>query len=622
MKKAFLSLTIVLLLLTFSVYVSAADDYYVYNPIQLDGYVTVGGGLSIENSTLVDDGKLYISIESTKTGASNNSQTVITINPTGFAPEVKAKEYPVIKISYRSNIAAAAQITANIGVDYLYNGTVSPAKFFTEFLNFNRTFTTSSFMYNYKDCTSGEIVTPFDRIANFSVNNVTDDSIYNFIYLKPYVSNLNMVEGEHFDIEYVGFFKTVADAEAYEHNLDIDNLPLYDIVLREQVMRITKGDTFKLTVNAKPSFVPISTNVQYTSSNSNVATVDGNGKVTAVSAGTATITAKSGELESTCKFYVLDKDLAPLELYPVDSEGDHDEIIVNSIGDSITTYVPAPNGSMPYHKYWSQWYNITNNNYGVSGTTVAPRSGRTDSFIERYRGMRDDADLVTVKGGTNDWGSSFATGTLNDREATTYMGSIRTLMEGLIEKYPNSQIVFFTPIKRCEGGQTPATTNGKGATLNDYANALIELGAIYGIPVINLYTPEELDFTSPVITPPGTDESGKWHDAVCESDLMPDGLHPSGKGQKIMAEYMMEQMIKLGIFNDNSPKTPGDVDSDGDVSSIDWVFLSRSIAGWSGYDINKNAADIDGSGIVDTLDAIALARHLANWKGYETIPLK
>ena len=47
-----------------------------------------------------------------------------------------------------------------------------------------------------------------------------------------------MVKGEHFDIEYVGFFKTAADAEAYVHTVALSSIPLTDITLREQVMRI------------------------------------------------------------------------------------------------------------------------------------------------------------------------------------------------------------------------------------------------------------------------------------------------------------------------------------------------------------------------------------------------
>ena len=244
---------------------------------------------------------------------------------------------------------------------------------------------------------------------------------------------------------------------------------------------------------------------------------------------------------------MLDKEIAPLELYPTDAEGEYEKIIVNSIGDSITTYVPAPDRGMPYHKYWAQWYNITNNNYGVSSTTVCPRPSKDNSFIERYPSMRDDAQLVTVKGGTNDWSANFATGTLNDRD---------------------------------------------------------------------IYTPEILDFTSEIITPGGHDpETGEWHDTVCESDLMPDGLHPSGKGQKIMAEYMMAEMIELGVFNDHSPKPDtiyGDVNADGNVDRKDLNRLAQYFARWD-VEIDEVAADANGDGKVDRKDLNRLAQYFARW---------
>ena len=621
MKKILLALTVVTLILSFCICVFAAADYHVYNPVDLQGHVTVSGGLTIADPTLSDNGKLYLSIQSNKDGASSNSQTMITIDTASLAPNVKASEYPVMKVSYRSNVAAqGAQVTANIGVDYNNNGTVVGAKFFTKFITYDRTNNVNSFMYNYKDCTSGEVVNPFSRLENFSTSNVLASSIYNFIILKTYVSNLNMVKGETFDIEYIGFFKSVADANAYVHSVDIENYPVTNITLREQVMRIVKGDTYKLNVQLAPTFIPVGSNVTYQSSNASVATVDANGVVTGIKKGTATITATANGIISSCKIHVLDAEIAPLNLY--DKSANKTNYIVNSIGDSITTYVPNPDGGMQYHKYWSQWYNITNNNYGVSGTTINPRSGRTDSFLERYSSMRDDADLVTVKGGTNDWGTSFAVGTLNDREATTLMGGVRLLMEGLIEKYPDKQIVFFTPIRRGESGQTEATKNSKGFTLRDYSDAIIELGEIYGIPVIDLYAPEELDFTSPVITPSGKDENGKWHDAVCESDLMPDGLHPSGKGQKIMATYMMSEMVRLGVFTDYRAAKGGDVNNDGTIEASDCVTLIRALANWGGYNVNQTAADVNKDGVIDTRDAIYLARHLAGWKNYETIPTK
>ena len=151
--------------------------------------------------------------------------------------------------------------------------------------------------------------------------------------------------------------------------------------------------------------------------------------------------------------------------------------------------------------------------------------------------MTDDADLITVKGGTNDWGVSIPLGSSTTRSSNTFKGSLRLLVEGLIDKYPSKPIVLFTPIKRCGDGKTPDTVNGNGDKLIDFANAVIEIGEIYGIPVIDLYTPEVLDFT----------DLGPYEDY---ETMMPDHLHPSGAGQKIMGEYMMQKMIDIGVVKD------------------------------------------------------------------------
>ena len=140
MKKILLALTVVTLILSFCICVSAAADYHIYTPVDLQRHVTVSGGLTIADPTLVDDGELYMSVQSNKDGASKNSQTIITIDTASLAPNVKASEYPVMKVSYRSNVAASgAQVTANIGVDYNNNGTVVGAKFFTKFITYDRT---------------------------------------------------------------------------------------------------------------------------------------------------------------------------------------------------------------------------------------------------------------------------------------------------------------------------------------------------------------------------------------------------------------------------------------------------------------------------------------------------
>ncbi len=573
-----------------------AADYYVFGASELKDYVSFSTNMSMINDSLFENGSAYISTGPREDNYASTNNTAILINFTDIASTMKFKDYPVLKISYKAETEVEdTQITVNVLAD---TEAKTSNQFYCATLDYEKTGENTYIIFNLATTETG--------IKSNGWNTILEDSPLRQIRIKPYISKKTMHKGDYFDIEYIGFFKTEDDAKAYTFELD---KTLEKIAFNEQVMRVVKNKTAQLSYSYAPFYADIPS-VSFTTDNSQIATIDANGKITGVSAGVTTVRATAGELSSSCKVYVLDKDLAPLELYPTDAEGDYETIIVNSIGDSITTYVPAPDRGMPYHKYWAQWYNITNNNYGVSSTTVCPRPDKDNSFIERYPSMRDDAHLVTVKGGTNDWGANFATGTLSDREPTTYIGGIRTLMEGLIEKYPNSHIVFFSPIKR----SSDRTINNNGSSLLDYTNALIELGKIYNIPVIDIYTPEILDFTSEIITPGGHDpETGEWHDTVCESDLMPDGLHPSGKGQKIMAEYMMAEMISLGVFNDNSPKPEsGDVNSDGKVDRKDLTRLAQYFARWS-VEIDNIQSDANGDGTVDRKDLTRLAQYFARW---------
>ncbi len=65
----------------------------------------------------------------------------------------------------------------------------------------------------------------------------------------------------------------------------------------------------------------------------------------------------------------------------------------------------------------------------------------------------------------------------------------------------------------------------------------------------------------------------------------------------------------------------GDVDGDGAADAVDYVKMSRAIAGWSGFEnsIPVSKADFDGDGALTTVDTIILARYIAGWKGYENL---
>ncbi len=76
--------------------------------------------------------------------------------------------------------------------------------------------------------------------------------------------------------------------------------PLSSIKLSKSSVELTAGSTQKLTVRYTPENTTVVKDVTWSSSNSNVAKVNSSGKVTAVSEGTATITAKVAGKSAKC----------------------------------------------------------------------------------------------------------------------------------------------------------------------------------------------------------------------------------------------------------------------------------------------------------------------------------
>ena len=81
------------------------------------------------------------------------------------------------------------------------------------------------------------------------------------------------------------------------------------VELNKTSLELTEGNSETLTATVKPDNATDKT-VTWSSSDSNIATVDGDGKVTALKEGTATITAKSGEKSATCSVTVSKKVIA------------------------------------------------------------------------------------------------------------------------------------------------------------------------------------------------------------------------------------------------------------------------------------------------------------------------
>ena len=81
------------------------------------------------------------------------------------------------------------------------------------------------------------------------------------------------------------------------------------VSLNKTTLTLTEGESEVLNATVKPDDASDKT-VTWTSSDTSIATVDGNGKVTAVKAGTATVSAKAGDKSATCTVTVNKKVVA------------------------------------------------------------------------------------------------------------------------------------------------------------------------------------------------------------------------------------------------------------------------------------------------------------------------
>lgn len=171
-------------------------------------------------------------------------------------------------------------------------------------------------------------------------------------------------------------------------------------------------------------------------------------------------------------------------------------------------------------------------NYGVGGSRIArqisPNPGEPKDWDFCYRSqlMDDDADVVVVFGGTNDYGHGDAPlGSMSDRTDLTFYGALHVLFAGLIRKYPDATIVVMTPTHR--GYESSPYGDGSRragdkAPLKKYVEIIREVAEYYSVPLLDLYAVSGMQ--------PEIEENRVRY--------MPDGLHPNDAGHVLIANRL------------------------------------------------------------------------------------
>ena len=197
---------------------------------------------------------------------------------------------------------------------------------------------------------------------------------------------------------------------------------------------------------------------------------------------------------------------------------------INFLGDSITQGVGvADKENDCFVSIIRNKYGAVCRNYGIGGTRIARKTIPSEVSIHdkdycgRFAEMDDDADMIFVFGGTNDFGHGDATiGRPTDRTPYTFYGALHTLITGLINKYPKSKICVITPLHRL-GEEKPQFK------LIDFVRVVREVAEFYSLPVLDLYANLGVNPQVPIM----------------KETYMPDGLHPNAAGYNLIAEKVV-----------------------------------------------------------------------------------
>jgi lysophospholipase L1-like esterase len=183
------------------------------------------------------------------------------------------------------------------------------------------------------------------------------------------------------------------------------------------------------------------------------------------------------------------------------------------------------------------------------------------------------AEIYTVFLGTNDWWQGRPTGSLDDYKTdkgnTTVYGSFRIIINKLRRLNSGARIVLITPMQRADFVYINNPRNNafgsyrpkNGQQLEALVNAIDSIGRYEHIPVVDLYHNRKLDLThlvkfkrlkdtasgtyvnypypesTRIPFNPATDDYPYPIEAI---GLTYDGLHPSDKGNAIIADAIMK----------------------------------------------------------------------------------
>ena len=159
----------------------------------------------------------------------------------------------------------------------------------------------------------------------------------------------------------------------------------------------------------------------------------------------------------------------------------------SAIGDSIT-YGFCGDHSLPpftnnYPSCVKSFLGLKEvNNYGVCGCLLARSTNPSyTSMIDKMDLVSDEANIISVFGGINDFVCSVPLGDINSDDEYTVYGALNAIAYKMTAEHPDAFVFFITPLPLAE--ENLSEISNSEYTIQDVCTAIKEVGAKWNIPV-------------------------------------------------------------------------------------------------------------------------------------------
>lgn len=154
-------------------------------------------------------------------------------------------------------------------------------------------------------------------------------------------------------------------------------------------------------------------------------------------------------------------------------------------------------------------------NRGIGGTCVAQNNNATviNAFVDRIPTYTDYYDVWSIFGGENDAANNTPIGDISSMDKTTFYGAYNVILGDLLTRTNRPTIILITPYQTKHN-------------VKPYRDAVIKIGELYGLPVIDLYANSGINiYTRPY--------------------YLRDDVHPNQNGVNKLRPYILRQFSEL-----------------------------------------------------------------------------